>query len=230
MAEGADSRVDASRSRFIQHEDLEIPIGGHALLAIKGETGRKARLTSFFVGQENGEYVILRLTRHLYQHLMLTNTEVTVRYMLDNIMVGFASRVHSVITKPFPLLFLDYPKGVELLNLRQEERVPCIPPIEVAWSGSDTEAGLLDLSACGCRFVAKEGDEDKLKALREGDEIFCRINMAGLDAEIAVNCLVRTISHGIDRCAVGVEFLDLPENQQLTLKKYVQNTKKFWPV
>lgn len=152
--------------------------------------------------------------------------EVTVRFLAGREIHGFTTWVRKVATQPYPYLHLAFPKAIERVTIRQEERVPmdlpakyqCLKQRDVAGDGR-----LLDLSAAGTLLKAPESLGDV------GDEIQLQFDVAfaGSETHIEVGAIIRNIKpdEGRDRSddirLYGLQFQDLSEQSRLFIKGFV---------
>lgn len=223
----ATPKIDASRARIECHFVCNIPVGGKALVSIADPLAPRDHLPTIFVGQEKGKYIILRLTKEILATGLLIDTEVTVRYMLNNYVFGLVTYVKNMITKPYPLLFLKYPECVEILDMRHENRVACTPPLAVDCGGKTIEGRMLDLSVTGCRFVAKQ--KALAVSLNVGARLTCSLNLEGRERSLAIDSKVRSASLNADKIFVGVEFLNLTEADRSEIDNYVRRMREYAP-
>ena len=67
-----------------------------------------------------------------------------VRFLQEGTMIGFRARVIRNLTEPMPMMVVDYPKEVEEIGVRQQERISCNIPAVAFFQGTavtDTPAG-----------------------------------------------------------------------------------------
>lgn len=88
--------------------------------------------------------------------------ELIVRFLVDGIAFGFSSCVIHVAAQPDSLVFLEYPKAVAQVSIREDRRMPCNL---VLGDGDRSSALLLDISEAGGRVASR-----RLSSERHGTE------------------------------------------------------------
>lgn len=77
--------------------------------------------------------------------------DLVARYLYEGTVFGFKAYILNYVKKPVPLLFLDFPVSVEVLDLRQNKRIQCHMPTQVYLKDGEFEAMIVDLSKGGCK-------------------------------------------------------------------------------
>jgi len=150
MARTNHQPIDFSQRLFIEL--------GTALLI---ETGKKA-LPGKLIGMKVGAYLIVDVSGADPDMAALsTEDKIRVRYVNQDDIFRFSSRVLMILDQPDHLIFLQYPGKVESCNLRSRKRVDCFMQIHVKSEGRRDPAVITNISAEGClcsmdRFPAWE--------------------------------------------------------------------------
>lgn len=205
--------------------ELELPIGGDALVEV---TGTQKRFKTSFVGMDRRQYILLKLPMRRQIIDMLTpHLQITVRFLMDGGRVcGFQCHVAHLSVKPFPLLFLSYPKLVEVLKLRKHDRVACFQPIVFYLSGEEYPAVIVNISAGGCRILMEEGDLAAMESHAPGEQIVFQLRLFGSEEHVYLQGTVKTATneqhHGKQVLALGVAFQDLDEELAGQINSYVE--------
>lgn len=204
---------------------LHIDMGGAILLEPIG-TGQ--RFKTIFVGMERERYLLTRLPRVAgIREILTPETEITVRYLHHNGTVyGFKTAVLSTIPAPVPLVFLSFPKVVEVLSLRRHERVDCFLPATVFHEGTDYACMLTNISSGGCRIILDLPPED-IPNLSLNDEIFCQFSMFGSDQDHFVKGEVKNLTRDCTKLILGIQFDEVSEDIQESINAYVRNVTEF---
>lgn len=151
---------------------------------------------------------------------------VTVRYLAGREVLGFTTWVRKVATQPYPYLHLAFPRSIERVPIRQEERVRMELPTTYQSLTQRERAGegrLVDLSAAGALLRAPKPLGDV------GDEIRLQFDVAfaGSETRVEVNANIRNIKPDEGRDAngehelYGVQFRDLGEQSRLFIRGFV---------
>ena len=131
--------IDFSQRLFIEL--------GTALLI---ETGEKA-LSSKLIGMKVGAYLIVDVSGVEPEMAALATEEtVRVRYVNQDDIFRFSSRILMTLDQPDHLIFLHYPDKVESCNIRSHKRVDCFMQIHVKSEGRRDPAVITNISAKGC--------------------------------------------------------------------------------
>lgn len=136
--------IDFSQRLFIEL--------GTALLI---ETGEKNKaLSSKLIGMKVGSYLIVDVSGAESDAGALSKEEaVQVRYVNQDDIFHFSSRILMTLDQPDNLIFLHYPGKVESCNIRSHKRVDCFMQIEVKREGRRDPAVITNISAKGCLFT-----------------------------------------------------------------------------
>ena len=218
--------IDLSKVERRDAQSLDITLGARVVLQIVG-VGKK--FATEFVGMERGKFILLRLPPQQGLRQVLTVDEtVTIRYMHDqSLLFGFTSSVVAVITSPAPLLFLSYPKTVEVLSLRRHQRVNCLVPIVTYFEGEEYCGQVLNISNSGCMFLVDNAEDAPPPPYAVEDEIFCQFRMPGAENDLYARGLVKNIGKFKGKQSIGVEFQDMDEEIEQTIVTYVQNVQEY---
>lgn len=139
MAKTNHHPIDFSQRLFIEL--------GTALLL---ETGEKA-LSSKLIGMKVGAYLIVDVSGAEPDTASLTTKEtIQVRYVNQDDIFRFSSRILMTLDHPDHLVFLHYPDKVESCNVRSHKRVDCFMQIHVKSDGRRDPAVITNISAKGC--------------------------------------------------------------------------------
>lgn len=107
---------------------LNIGLGTRLQVQLSGMEGQ---FRSNLVGMEPERYLIVQVPMMTgILNKLQEGNRATVRYLYSGYIYGFSSTVMHFSTKPAPLLFLAYPKTVEIIELRKSKRVDCFFPGE----------------------------------------------------------------------------------------------------
>ncbi len=218
--------IDLSKVERRDAQDLDITLGARVVLQMVG-VGKK--FATEFVGMERGKFILLRLPPQQGLRQVLTVDEsVTIRYMHDqSLLYGFSASVAAVITSPAPLLFLSYPKTVEVLSLRRHQRVNCLVPIVTYFEGEEYRGQLLNISNSGCMFLMDNAEEAPAPPYVMKDEIFCQFRLPGADNDLYARGLVKNVGEFKGKQSFGLEFLDVDQEIEQTIIAYIHNVQEY---
>lgn len=151
-------------------------------------------------------------------------TKVAVSMTSPTGIVSFVTQIDALGTAPFSHVFLQYPKVVNLRNVRSAVRVGVDVSAQVANFSSDDylemqTAQIVDISVRGLKLASKAvlgeiGDELGIHMYATLDDIVKDIMLTGV---------IRTRAELGGNQTCGVEFLQLDENKRVLLYAYVFN-------
>jgi hypothetical protein len=138
--------------------------------------------------------------------------------------ITFASQIDAIGTAPFPHVFLQYPKTVNLRNVRSAVRVSVDVSAQVAnFTAEDhlemQPAQIADISVSGLKLASQAVLGDI------GDElgIHMYITLDDIVRDVMLTGVIRTRASGSNGETCGVEFTQLDENKRVLLYAYVFN-------
>jgi hypothetical protein len=113
---------------------------------------KSLRGSSKIIGAHEPRYLMVDMpTAYGKPMMFLTGEKCVVRFLHKGSLLGFKADVLKVISDPFPMMLLEYPKTVEALKLRKEERLEC---------NLDCALSLLPFSVSTPQPKAAEGDPE----------------------------------------------------------------------
>jgi hypothetical protein len=125
----------------------------------------------------------------------------------------FTLPILSTVHDP-PLVLTTYPRKIERLNLRSEQRQECILPAIAKVRENVCRSVLVDLSYRGCRVKIKDPGGDKLPSFVRDDPIMVCANLPGKEEEVSLRGEIRNIDRTEDGTQIGIQFAD--RSQQAT--------------
>ena len=193
--------------------------GVPAVIQIQGI--RNAKLTTFFRGYNNKQYLIIDHPLHGGRPINLTDdTPCIVRFIHEGEVIGFKSRVMAQVRSPAMLVFLKYPTSVETSMLRKSSRYRVQIEVVVAprklFGDLDTypKVTMLNLSEGGCMVESYEEYEPGTPAYMT---VFLPEQGRVDDVETMVK---RCEKHG-DMFRLGLAFNDLLDPNYEQVKGYL---------
>jgi hypothetical protein len=178
----------------------------------------KVNISAPFIGLLRDQYVLSEIP--ISQNgpvFQSSETQCTVRFLSGGSVYGFSSRIVQITHNPVPIMFIAYPKSIEKMNLRKEERygvlIPVSLDVESTEDSQELKGTITDLSSSGCRLISPifcdSGDEIKIKfSLDSGGE------------PIPVKGIVRNFRSGdFEGYELGVQFQDANQDINSFLEK-----------
>lgn len=193
-----------------------------------------ARLESEFVGLANSRCIIATcpdddISEVLSRAIVLDNP-VVVRYIHDGKIFGFQSEIIGSISEPARLIFMNYPKIVEKLDLRRQKRLSCLLPakITIVCKTGDTSAfealsgTIVDITTSGCRFKTKLkhfSSKDMLSGLNDAEIEFL---LPGVGDSLSIRSGIKSLADKDEFALLGVQFLSISEKNKRYLDGFIE--------
>lgn len=204
-----------------QFAELKLLPGAAMRIALPGASEKQAMVQGKYVGSETSRALIAAAQVGPDFHV---GAKVVVSMTSPTGIVTFASQIEAVGATPFPHVFLQYPKTVNLRNVRAAVRVSVDVSAQVAnFSAEDhlemQPAQIIDMSVRGLKLESQNilgniGDELAIHMYITLDDIVRNIMLTGI---------VRTRTSTASGETCGVEFTQLDENKRVLLYAYVFN-------
>jgi len=209
-----------------QSNILSIDIGTPMQMAF--ETVRY-RLKSEFVGMMHQSFIIVAMppaksipnSSTIYSK----GTETIVRFVYQGIAYGFSTTISRALYKPAKLLFLEYPKDIEIYQLRNYERVLCHLPVQINLKEDETVSGHVnDISKEGCLFTAENDafyNKHELPAKEHDYSISLRL--PGFENTIKISSNVMNINKTKEQIKIGLKFLSMTDDARERLYDFLES-------
>jgi c-di-GMP-binding flagellar brake protein YcgR len=202
---------------------LNIGLGTRLQVQIAGMDGQ---FKSVMVGMSPEEYLLIQLPMMAgILNKLYEGNRVTVRYMYSGSVYGFHSTVLYFITKPSPLLFLNYPKTIEILGLRKTKRVDCFFPCLAKIQEKELQGALVDISTGGCKLSIDTSGEVRVPQMEVGENITLSFQLIGSPQPHSFLAKVRSISREQERVVLGIQFDALDTETVKTIEALIES---FW--
>jgi c-di-GMP-binding flagellar brake protein YcgR len=213
------------------HEDalrgkiLNIGLGTTVHVHISGLDGQ---FKSIMVGQEPQKYLMIRLPLLTgIINKLCEGNRAKVRYMYSGSVYGFLSTVLHYVDKPSSLLFLAYPKTVDVLESRRSRRVDCYFPGTATIREKECTGTVVDISTDGCKFSIDTSGEVGVPLIELEEDISLCFQLIGNSQLEPVLGKVRSLSRDGEKVVVGVHFNALDPETRKCIEVLIES---FWPL
>jgi c-di-GMP-binding flagellar brake protein YcgR len=205
---------------------LNIDIGTPMQLAF--ETVRY-RLKSEFVGMIHNSFLIVTMppskTVPNATSIYSKGIKTIIRFVYQGIAYGFSTTISRALYKPAKILFLDYPKDIEIYQLRNHERVLCLLPVTLELNKDETVSGhVTDISKEGCQFSA-ENDTfyNKHELPSKEHEHTISLQLPGFENTITISCQVMNINQTNQQVKIGLKFVSMSNDARERLYDFLES-------
>jgi c-di-GMP-binding flagellar brake protein YcgR len=156
---------------------------------------------------------------------------VAVRLLVGKNVCAFETKVLYRSIQPYTYYHLAYPKDITVLQIRNSERVDTLIETDVDsdfdivgnWPRS---AKINNLSKTGARMISSTDLGES------GQEILLQfeVTVSGINKRVCLPSIIRNVdnneSEGDEKFTVGVQFLELTDEETLTLSTYIYENEK----
>jgi len=182
--------------------------GVHVQVALEGMSSCRG----LFIGMEAGQYLLVKLPPliDIWKKLYKKN-HVIIRYVHGGNIYGFRTTLIGLIRETVRLFVFAYPEMVESMNLRKEERFPCMLPViltdAVRQSDEERQGMISDLSAGGCSCEVAAPVAGHLQGAKIGDRLRLVFRLQEDMPPLAVEAELRMLQKDQNRLRLGLRFL-----------------------
>lgn len=214
---------EGSKVTKIPGVKLEVSLGKEVVVRIPGlEHNYRGKI----VGLDPYDYIIanVRLPRATRKELSFGG-KIILKYIHKGTVYGFRSHVHNAISSPAPLLFFEYPKVIERINLRRASRHKCSIYGGVHTTDGDFDCLITNVSESGCKISARASSRDPLSRTRVDDAMLVSMNL-GNDGMVKLPIAVRNVSLKKGVLNLGTMFLDIQKEETQLIQNYLDKIER----
>jgi c-di-GMP-binding flagellar brake protein YcgR len=206
ILEKRDLKLEEVREEILRGRALDIAIGTRLQIQI-GQAKEGSRLVCSLVGFEPEGYLLLRVPAipGVLDELV-EGAPVVVRYVYAGAVYGFKTFILNRITRPALILFISYPRTIEVMNLRKTMRLQCLLPASATVHRQQLEGVILDISAEGCRLYLESFGSQELPAFRIDQAIVVSLELAGIAGSQIANGKVQNFRQDSRLAEIGIKF------------------------
>jgi len=197
---------------------LSIGLGSDVLFQLEGS---KERLKAVLVGMEPPTYIILNIpSAPTLKEMISIGSDMIIRYVFMGNVFAFKATVIGVISEPFPLTFISYPRTIESLNLRSEKRVECNIPATVYVNHKRTTGVIVDISFNGVRLVCEILENMSVEI---DNEVLVEFPLPGIKGEHNFFGKIKNMVKDNKKASLGVQFINLEPTLKNRLRSYIES-------
>jgi len=141
------------------------------------------------------------------QSKLAAGSPAIIRFVESGMVCGFKTRVNKALAHPFRLIFFDYPKSIDAVNLRHSKRVPIFLNATIQWKGENYEGAIRDLSEGGCYFEMTYWQDEAFDDMKVGSTFPIKFTIHGDDAETEIECKAVRVIRDQDDLRMGLSFI-----------------------
>ena len=146
---------------------------------------------------------------------------VTLRFMVKNVVSGFATRVMLTRGQPYPYLHLDIPKDIQTVEVRKEVRVETeisATVINKTHESPALTAKIMNMSCSGMRVVSTA----KIAKLNNKVNITMPLIIHDVERLVTMDCEVSYVKDDDDSEYVyGLNIEEIDDDDELVIRGYI---------
>jgi c-di-GMP-binding flagellar brake protein YcgR len=199
--------------------DLRIELGTALQVQF---VGSEDTVRGTLVGLDKGFYLIVRVPSipGIWTRVHKED-QVVIRYLYRGTVYGFRSTLLNVVKEPSHLVFLSYPKTVEAINLRKQERVSCLIPAQTSINGVLVKGVIVDMSLGGCCLSCNLDLDEGSPEVKAGDEIVLAFQIVGTPGERMVDAKVMNVRRQGQKIMIGNLFSEVDHETVSVIENYI---------
>ncbi|MBF0119548.1 MAG: flagellar brake protein [Desulfobacterales bacterium] len=185
-------------------------------------------VNSFLIGLEANQYLIIKPPNPFesVKHKLFPGTEFIIKFLDEGKIVAFKSKLIDFVSKPFKLVFIEFPKKFVHHDLRSTERINCAIPAKTTIKGGEKEAIIVDMSPKGCGVSIRFSKDENQIAVSQGEIITLKCLFPGMSGEQNIYGLIRNIKNKNLEIILGIQFVDLEEELQQKIEDFIEVIKE----
>jgi c-di-GMP-binding flagellar brake protein YcgR len=210
--------VDLVTEENVRSHILDAFSGDYFNVEATNPAGKKMRARLNYVGAIGDEYLLFiypdaRRFGDMYS-VLLTGCHIVGRCVDERRgrVIAFRSQVHSAVAHPVKLLCMEFPKQVQVRDIRTSRRIHAEIPVQCLLGQTQYRSTLLDISRGGGLLALRQGDGVEL-----GQELLLSFSFEQQQFQKQVRvCSVKPQSESV---LVGLAFSSplTPEEEQIAL-------------
>ncbi|MBF0566014.1 MAG: flagellar brake protein [Nitrospirae bacterium] len=193
--------------------------------------GLDVKINSEFVGMAGDQCIIATFPDtglpETLDKTLIQGTHTIVRYVYDGKVFGFESELLGSITTPVRLLFINYPKVIEKIDLRRQERLSCLLPAKLKVEYNAISGTIIDLSKAGCGFKTKIENVYDEKILLERDDIELEFLLPGIEDSHLISVNIKNYAKRGNFAFIGIQFTKIREKTKRYLDTFIDRHVSF---
>jgi len=207
----------------MKKNQLLLSVGDKFLIYFSGETNN---IKTEVVGYSSESFIIINapLIPGIRQKVV-ENKSIIVRYFNEGVVYGFESSLVNYLNKPEPLLFINYPDNIEVMELRKNKRVNCNIPAKVYINNQSYQGLIVDISIQGCRIFIDGLKNSETNKIEKEEPIYLDLSSFTGKNQVQVKGNIKNINIQQNSLFLGAQF----DSQAESLKpvsdylEYVEN-------
>lgn len=163
---------------------------------------------SRMIGLDYGNFLIINtppmadIGSQLYE-----KNHAIIRYLFSGYVYAFRCTLLSMIKEPFRLSILSYPEAIENINLRKNERLPCIIAAGINYQGRVSEGIVSNISMGGCSFEFNQSAQREFPDLKINAEVIIALRLQEQAEATVFKAILREVQMDKASMTVGFQFV-----------------------
>ena len=182
---------------------------------------------SRLIGLDYGNFIVIRtpLLADIESQLSEKN-RCMIRYLFSGNVYAFQCTLLDLVKGPYRLSILSYPEAVENMNLRENERKPCVVVAEVNLKGGVNQGIVSNISMGGCLFEFNRISGQAFPQLDIYGETVIALYLNGQGTATVFKATIRKVHMDKESVTTGLQFTasvstEPGSNPEWELKEYL---------
>ena len=203
-------------------EELGLAFGDMLQIQIGDDVGSRYLVKFIGINPSSSIIVSAPITGKDKIFFVREGQNVTLRFVVKNVVSGFSTRVILTRGKPYPYLHLEIPKEVQTVEVRKEIRVETdinATVINKTHSSPALTCRMLNLSCSGGRIESKA----RIAAMDNFLNLTMPLTIHDVERLVTMECVVSYVKEDeeSETFVYGVNFEEIDEDDSLILRGYI---------
>lgn len=163
---------------------------------------------SVLVGMDSELYMVIKAPTpyNLIKQKMYTGNELIIKYLFGGTVYAFQSKIIEAVSRPFKLVFIEYPKIIEKHELRSFKRAKCFFPTRIGFENKFCNGLVVDISRRGCKCQIQLISGEKYPGFRVDESISLACKFPGIKGDVAIKGTLRNLKRNKQEIILGISF------------------------
>ena len=179
---------------------------------------------SVLVGMDNELYMVIKAPTpyNMIKQKIYTGNELIIKYLFGGTVYAFQSKIIDAVSRPFKLVFIEYPKIIEKHELRSFKRAKCFFPTRIGFDKKTCNGLVVDISRKGCKCQIQLVSGEKYPLFKVDEPIALACKFPGIEGEVEISGTLRNLKKNRQEIVLGISFSQKnPDTVQQIINQYI---------
>ena len=186
------------------------------------------RIKVALAGYEKDSFLLIKLSPNdlmgTFRSEAVTKSAVIVKFQHKNTVYSFQSEIQSIVSTPCKLMFLSFPKTVEEMKVRPDQRRSCALPAMIMVSNDIVDIIIVDISKDGCQCVIQiSGTRGEMlqKIMHVNSVVDLMVNFPETKERLKIAGRIRNIGSDAEKISIGMQFENLTPEARTRIEGFI---------